>query len=482
MGLTDDNEMNSTHVRKKLDEILAREITSFIDVDTDSAMMSFNLASIACITVIVEREREIKQYADFPPERYVEESFISELVDIGLEKDEYLDRAFASLLEKGYVSRSGTGDLKAEMPAFMMAGFLDSMFPGMQGMNLIAFVLQMNNEVTSGRKTLELAMASFETSLKTRGVTVKKDRAEKLAAEMASGRVQAAAQTREVSRKLKRENLDRLSRLMKTRRRSDEYQERVLVQDVFDKGPTKEEIEARQAAARKLEEDARRAAELAKQLAEKDEKIKEAEDEARQAAEKLKALAQKEAELRIAREKAALLEEKQALMAEKEARLLAMEERIRKEEERLRRLEEMKAQAIVEEPADSGSARESSPAHDDIESRIAEFESDLAMVCPVCGQGEVLTKTTEKGKTYYSCSRPDCRFVSWDMPYHFQCPLCKNPFLTEMITPGGDKGLKCPRAACPYSQNNLLDPRANVSAPAQGPKKKKRLVRRKKKG
>ncbi|WP_022669383.1 cell envelope integrity protein TolA [Desulfospira joergensenii] len=477
MGMPEENEMDASHVRKKLDEILAREITAFIDVDTDSAMMSFNLASISCITIIVEREREIKQYSDFPPERYVKESFINELVDIGLEKDDYLDRSFESLVEKGYISRSETEDLKAEMPSFMMAGLLDSMFPGMQGMNLIAFVLQMNDEVNSGRKTLDLAMASFETSLKTRGVAVQKDRAEKLATDMASGAVKAPVQTREISQKLKKENLNRLSQIMKGRRRADEYKERVRVQDVFDKGPTKEEIEAQKEAARKEEEEARKAAELAKQLVEKDEKIKEAEESARKSAEQLKALEEKEAELKLAKEKAALLEEKEALMAEKEAQLRAMEERIRQEEERIRQMEQDKA---ASGGAGSGPGKDTSLADDDIESRIAEFESDLAMVCPLCSQGEVVTRTTEKGKNYYSCSKPDCRFVSWDMPYHFQCPLCKNPFLTEITTPSGEKGLKCPRAACPYSQNNLLDPKTNVTTPTEQPKKKKRVVRRKK--
>ena len=46
-------------VRDQLDEILAQEITALLDIDSGSAMVSFNLASIACITLILEREREI---------------------------------------------------------------------------------------------------------------------------------------------------------------------------------------------------------------------------------------------------------------------------------------------------------------------------------------------------------------------------------------------------------------------------------------
>jgi hypothetical protein len=51
-----------------------------------------------------------------------------------------------------------------------------------------------------------------------------------------------------------------------------------------------------------------------------------------------------------------------------------------------------------------------------------------------------------------------------------------------MTTPAGEKGLKCPRASCSYTQNNLLDPRQNMAAQAastSAPKKKRRVVRRK---
>ena len=477
------SEASQDFVRSQLDEILAREITSLIDVDSDMAMMSFNLATISCITIIVEREREIKQYADFPPERYNRESFTSELVDIGLDHDDYLETAVSSSLTAGYISSRENGELKAELPAFVMAGFLDSMFPGMQGLNLIAFVLQINHEVNTGRKTLELAKQSFATSLKTRGVSVTKDRAEERASEMAKGVQQdTAVQSKKISTQLKKENLDRLSKLIKTRKkRTDDYQERVKIQDVFDKGPTKEELEAERREIEQAEEAARKAAELARQLAEKDERIKEAEEAAQELSQQLKTLEEKERalesareEARAAKEKAAELEAREAEMAEKEARLKALEEEIRQKEEQALQLQKEKDAARE--------AEQDSDEDDDIESRIAAFEQELAMPCPLCAQGKIEEKATEKGKVFFSCSQRECRFVSWDKPYHFECPLCKNPFLTEFDTPAGEKGLKCPRAACSYTQNNLLDPKQNMAAAADAakPKKKKKIVRRRK--
>ncbi|MBA3009812.1 MAG: DNA topoisomerase I [Proteobacteria bacterium] len=481
--MTDDlksgQENDPVFVKKQLDEILAREIMSFIDVDSDAAMISFNLATISCITIIVEREREIRQYVDSPPERYQRESFTNELVDIGLEKDDYLGTAISSSLKSGYISESENGDFKAEMPSFMMAGFLDSMFPGMQGMNLIAFVLQMNDEVTSGRKTLGLAKQSFEATLKSRGVSVSRDHAEKRASEMASGTQKTPAQTKEISEKLKKrkkENIDRLSILMKSRKkRSDEYTEKIQVTDVFDKGPSKEEIAAQKAEMEKAEAAVRKDAELARQLAQKDEQIKQAEEAAKKAAEQLKEMEEKELALKAAQEKSDALAAREAQMAEREAQLKAMEERFQQKEDQVRK--EQEAGSRKEE--DRGE-KEAVRSEMDIESQIAAFESELAMPCPLCKNGTIEEKTTEKGKRFFSCSKAECRFVSWDKPYHFECPLCKNSFLIEMQASGDKKGLKCPRAACSYTQNNLLDPKlsmANAAASLQ-PQKKRKVVRR----
>ncbi len=468
-------------VRDQLDEILAREITALLDIDSGSAMLSFNLASIACITVIIEREREIRQYPEFPPERYTKESFIDELADIGLEKDNILLKTVLSVMNQGYISIDQDGLLKAEMPSFMMTGFLDNMFPGMQGMNLVAFVLQMNDEVNAGRKSLELAKESFQSTLKSRGVQVSKEGAEKKASEMASGGATLQSQSREISLKLKQDNLDRLSKLIRSRKkRSMESGGQLNIKDVFDKGPSKEELEAEKAEIRKAEETARKAAELAKVLAEKEERIKEAEEAAKEAARQLEEIEKREKELlaarqeaQIAKQKAAELEAREAMMAKREAELKALEEKLRLEEEEKHRCEEESEEETEEE--------DDSLSDEDIDSRIAAFESDLTMPCPLCKQGEIISKTTEKGKEFFTCTSPGCRFVSWDRPYHIECPLCKNVFLTETVSPSGEKGLKCPRASCSYRQNNLFDPKQNMAIGASGllPKKKKKVVRRK---
>lgn len=475
-------------VRDQLDAILAQEITALLDVGSDAAMMSFNLASISCVTLIIEREHEIKQFSDSPPERYTKESFMDELMDIGLEKDTMLEKAVNSVLSTGYISVESNGELKAQMPSFMMVGFLDNMFPGMVGMNLVAFILQMNDEVNSGRKSLDLAKDSFKSTLKSRGVSVTKDTAQKKAKEMVSGKVSATPiKSKEISRKLKKNNLNRLSKLVSKRKKtSSSSTERYKIKDVFDKGPSKEEIEAKKVQIKKAEEEARKATELAKELALKDEKIHEAQEAARLAAQQLEELQEREKELQnaqeeahIAAQKASLLEEREAEMAQKEARLKALEEKLKfEEEEKIKQDEEARLKQIETEEKEKISKDD-----DDIEAQIAALEKDLTMPCPMCNDGEIVSKITQKGKEFFSCTQADCRFVSWDKPYHFECPLCKNSFLIETITSADEKGLKCPRASCSYTQNNLYDPKQNMvqAAAASKPKKKKRRVVRRKK-
>jgi DNA topoisomerase-1 len=45
--------------------------------------------------------------------------------------------------------------------------------------------------------------------------------------------------------------------------------------------------------------------------------------------------------------------------------------------------------------------------------------------CPKCGQGQVVSKRTKRGKTFYSCNRyPDCDFALWQAPLSQPCPVC----------------------------------------------------------
>lgn len=496
---SNNNTIDPVFVRNQFDEILAGEITSFIKIDSESVLLSYNLATIACLVIAVERERDLSDSSDFPIERFTKKTFIEELVEIGLEHDEGLEKAVDSVIEMGFLSVDSQGKLKAEVSAFTTTGFLDVMFPGMPGMNLVAFVMQMNDEVISGRKTLEYAKTSFIETLKSRGVAVTREKAEQVKSGVSVKKIHTGS--KKTSDLLKKTNAKKIARI-KLRKQSEKpsfysrsgfASENVKVKSLFDKEPT--DGEAAQAAERaeaekkQKEEEQRQEKQKAKELAEMEERIRKAEEKAELAEKKAREIAKHEEELKAAEkakeEAAKKALELKKLEAEKAAEKMAAE--LKAMEEKLKAAEEK--QAIMEQEDDDNlsdikskddHSKEKVSPSDDIEARIAAFEAELAMPCPLCQKGKVVTEKTSAGKDYYTCSDKECRFVSWDKPYHFPCPQCKNPYLVEFDLPSGEKGLKCPRAGCSYTQDNTLDPLQNLALKAEKkiPKKKKRIVRR----
>ena len=49
----------------------------------------------------------------------------------------------------------------------------------------------------------------------------------------------------------------------------------------------------------------------------------------------------------------------------------------------------------------------------------------LGIRCPVCKEGEIVERSTKRGRKFYGCSRyPDCTFSSWKKPIPQPCPNC----------------------------------------------------------
>ena len=60
----------------------------------------------------------------------------------------------------------------------------------------------------------------------------------------------------------------------------------------------------------------------------------------------------------------------------------------------------------------------------------------IGVKCPQEGcTGELLEKTSKRGKVFYGCNRyPDCTFATWDKPVARECPACGAKFLVERTT------------------------------------------------
>ena len=167
---TEANEIELSKIKALFDEVLVKHIQRLLEIDTLAASLSFNLSTIACLLLLVERENEIRSFSQSPPDRYTRETFLDELSDIGLDIDDTLMVSFQALAQHGYVEIDANDRYNAQISAFALVNFLDNLFPGMKGMNLVGYILQMITEVASNRKELDEAIAAFDQTLQSKGI------------------------------------------------------------------------------------------------------------------------------------------------------------------------------------------------------------------------------------------------------------------------------------------------------------------------
>lgn len=173
--MTDDSEYKVSDfsmVRVQLDDILVEQISKLIEIDLAAAALSFNLATITSLFLLVDREKEIQGSPRNPPERYDMQSFLRELEDIGLEIDDDLLAALQSLAQCGYIEKDSNDRYYANISAFTLVAFLDNLFPGMKGLNLVGYIVQTITEVVSGRRKLEDARMFLQQTLFAQGVSL----------------------------------------------------------------------------------------------------------------------------------------------------------------------------------------------------------------------------------------------------------------------------------------------------------------------
>jgi len=71
-------------------------------------------------------------------------------------------------------------------------------------------------------------------------------------------------------------------------------------------------------------------------------------------------------------------------------------------------------------------------------------DNKLGLKCPKCKKGDIITRRSKRGRTFYGCSAyPDCDFAAWDKPIDQFCDKC-NSIIVE--TAKGDT--KCSNKDC----------------------------------
>ncbi|HPI92466.1 MAG TPA: type I DNA topoisomerase [Deltaproteobacteria bacterium] len=75
----------------------------------------------------------------------------------------------------------------------------------------------------------------------------------------------------------------------------------------------------------------------------------------------------------------------------------------------------------------------------------------LGVKCPMPGcTGEIVQQRSKKGKSFYSCSLKECKFISWTKPVIQECPRCGSGILIRKGTK-----LTCANPECSHSEDAL---------------------------
>lgn len=78
---------------------------------------------------------------------------------------------------------------------------------------------------------------------------------------------------------------------------------------------------------------------------------------------------------------------------------------------------------------------------------------EIGLLCPDCGQGQVVERKGRWGRFFYGCRRyPECRFTAYHKPIAEPCPDCGRPYLLEKETKKEGKVVFCGNEACHFKR------------------------------
>ncbi len=81
------------------------------------------------------------------------------------------------------------------------------------------------------------------------------------------------------------------------------------------------------------------------------------------------------------------------------------------------------------------------------------LEKGTGVACPACGQGQLIRRRTQRGRTFYGCNRyPECQFTLWGKPVGRACPQCGGALVETAGRAGRDGRINCSVKGCDYSE------------------------------
>ncbi len=463
------------------DKILGRNLERLLGTKYGIGGLPVNIPAISCIIILAEQAKNEMGGGVARPEHYTREMLFDELTEMGLDADEVMNTTISDMIRRGYMEIDADYRIFIKEHTINMAQLLDRIFPKMPGINLVAFLTQTIDEVQSGRKNLEDAKSYLDQALKMHGVALKKRQPQK--------EQKGASAPADRLRALKHETLATITRSRqftssKVIRGSD-------VNVVHQKPANKKKTtyvpssDIATLPSEGITESHKNIAESVGQTMDIPDITSATLPEESYLTEKLDSIEKTLQDLPLSHKGSSSpseLEEKENLSSldvvpeSKEDETIQITDPVL-DEKTGEELDLVPGEEIIEGKDDA------------IEKKIAAFEEDLAMQCPICRIAGIKTQETSTGKFYYVCSDKNCTFISWGKPHHFVCPECSNPFLVESLHRDGKTVLKCPRATCLHWQkhpseiseedNALSSSRVSRETTTTAPPRRKRVVKKK---
>jgi hypothetical protein len=410
----------SKEIISQFDEILGRHLDRLLGTRQGIETLQMNIFSVSCLILLATRETEIETFPYLPPERYTRASMQDNIAEMNIESGGDLESYLASMIDQGYISISDDGRFFSGPPTMKIAQLFDRIFPKMPGLNLVAYLGQMIDEVFSKRKELNVALNQFDQMLKLQGASLKKDAD---SSQNETGKLyphlKAAASSQPAIKKIATQNVkpsDIFSQLETKAWKAPQSKPEISVASFDMRSRDMKADDATGFAGNDGTAVPSTGGDYTDEREQRDELVSEQET-----ATGIGHIAQDQTDM----------------VTEHVTAVSRMGETV----------------SLPRDSQDIASQyRSEQPEDDDIEKRIAEFEEQLGMACPLCRTAGILPRKTAKGKAYYKCSNDDCNFISWGKPYYITCPKCENPFLIESPDSQGNMMLKCPRATCPHWQ------------------------------
>ncbi len=428
------NDKNSIKdIIDRFDEILGMQLERLLDTRLGIDELPLNIFNVSSIVLLATRETEIDAFPYQPPPRYTQESLFEELLETSIDPGDLLTSCIKGLEDRGYLEIADDGRLLSKKSTLSTAQLLDRIFPNMPGLNMVAYLGQMIDEVLAKRKGVDEASMQFNQLLDMQGIPIN-----------SGGSVPSKTPN-------KRHPHLRLGETSSPKAKKKPVIVPYRPADIFS------------------------ALEI-KTVVSKPSFIKPPEE-----SDTRDFITEQTPDLESIEIRGKISEEPEETIAHPE---IESETDISVDLHTEPQPEEMK-ETEASAPTISLEDDFEPPDDTDIEERIAQFEEKLGLICPLCRSAEIKANETAKGKAYYQCANIECGFISWGKPFYIQCPKCENNFLIEAADNTGRIMLKCPRATCTHWQKFPWDededhPDAdgvNVDTPGE-PKKKVRRVRR----